>query len=74
MTGVGKAERINFVFVLFTYSRLLREAWGTHISTSSRGLNMIVTHLIWSWHHQHSDEEEKTMTNGNMADDRSWEI
>jgi hypothetical protein len=74
MTGVGKSESSIFAFVLFSYSRLLCEAWGTHIRTSSRGLNMIITHLIWSQRHQYSDGEDKAMMTGKMANDGSQEV
>jgi hypothetical protein len=59
----------HFCFCTFSYSRLLPEAWGTHICTSSQGAIMIVNHLIRLQRHQHSDKEVKK-----MVDDRHQEV
>jgi hypothetical protein len=74
MMGVRKSESNIFAFVLFSYSKLLHEAWGTLIRTSSQGVNMITTYLIWSRQHQHAEGEDKTMITGTMADEGRWEV
>jgi hypothetical protein len=67
-------EISRFLLVYYSYSRLLQEAWGTHILTSLPSVIMIIPHLIWSRWHQHSDGEEKKMTTTMMADDGRWEV